>query len=360
MIDLVGAYARSEARTITRRAAIEAVGKFRGGGAGGERERVTLEEERGFSGAGGRGDEEERFMLAADVEEKEELEWSKSLKTSVWLSLVLTQRQGLSRFQDWQLVLASLGRHAFVGVFYGILWWHVGDGEVSERVGILFFSLVFIMLSNQQNIPYIFQDRLQYYREKGAGVYGEFPYWWSITLAQVPLAVLNSVIYSSLVYWMCGLNNSDPGRFGYFTGVMILSNLVALSFCQMLASFTRLEETAVALFPVALFSFIAFGGFIVRLPTLPEYLRAWAPTISFVRWALQGLVVNEFEGNDRVFPIPEAIPVTPDEVFRSFLAAYGFDNGISKLTVLPILVANLFVFRVLTLMFLRLVNFEKR
>jgi hypothetical protein len=45
----------------------------------------------------------------------------------------------------------------------------------------------------------------------------------------------------------------------------------------------------------SLFFFIAFGGFIVRVPTLPPYLRHWAPQISFVRWALQGLVINEFE-----------------------------------------------------------------
>lgn len=56
---------------------------------------------------------------------------------------------------------------------------------------------------------------------------------------------------------------------------------------QMLAAATRLQDTAVALFPVFLFFFIAFGGFIVRLPTLPGYLRAWAPTISFVRWAME-------------------------------------------------------------------------
>lgn len=55
----------------------------------------------------------------------------------------------------------------------------------------------------------------------------------------------------------------------------------------MLAAATRLQDTAVALFPVALFFFIAFGGFIVRLPTLPEYLRSWAPIVSFVRWAME-------------------------------------------------------------------------
>lgn len=58
-------------------------------------------------------------------------------------------------------------------------------GRVYERVGVMFFSLVFVMLGNQQNIPRIFQDRLLFYREKGAGVYGPVEYWWSIVVAQV-------------------------------------------------------------------------------------------------------------------------------------------------------------------------------
>ncbi|CAM9674994.1 unnamed protein product [Choristocarpus tenellus] len=128
----------------------------------------------------------------------------------------------------------------------------------------------------------------------------------------------------------------------------------------MLTSFTRLEETAVALFPVALFSFIAFGGFVVRIPTLPKYLQTWAPLLSFVRWALQGLVVNEFQGNGDAFPVPEGVPVTPDMIYNAFLEAYGFGGGLSRAAVIPILVVNFFIFRVIALFCLRLVRFERR
>lgn len=58
-------------------------------------------------------------------------------------------------------------------------------GMVYERVGVIFFSLVFVVLGNQQNIPRIFQDRLLFYRERGAGVYGAWEYWWSISIAPV-------------------------------------------------------------------------------------------------------------------------------------------------------------------------------
>ncbi|CAM9914015.1 unnamed protein product [Scytosiphon promiscuus] len=238
-------------------------------------------------------------------------------------------------------------------------------GRVYERVGVIFFSLVFVMLSNQQNIPRIFQDRLLFYREKGAGVYGPVEYWWSIVIAQVPLAVINAAAYGTIVYNMSGLNHNSWEPFGYFLLVIVLCNLVALSFCQMLAAATRLQDTAVSLFPVFLFFFIAFGGFIVRIPTLPGYLRSWAPTISFVRWAMEGLVINEFEGNEEaIFPRPEGIPVTPEEIYETFLEAYGFGQRGDRTDILGnvlwILVASLVVFRVLTLLCLKFVTFERR
>lgn len=71
---------------------------------------------------------------------------------------------------------------------------------------------------------------------------------------------------------------------------------------QMLAAATRLQDTAVALFPVFLFFFLAFGGFIVRLPTLPGYLGSWAPPISFVRWAMEVRGVLSAGGWDTGWP----------------------------------------------------------
>eukprot|EP00752_Nemacystus_decipiens_P008555 g7642.t1 len=284
--------------------------------------------------------------------------------SAVWLSTVLTHRQLATTWQDRPRIIQAVARHAFIGVFYGALWWRLGLGRISERVGLVFFSLVFVTLGNQQNIPKIFQDRLLFYRERGAGVYGASPYWWSIVFGQLPLAVLTTTVYSSLVYIMAGLN-TDGFQYGYFVLVMVLCNLVALSFCQMLATATRLQDTAVALFPVFLFFFLAFGGFIVRLPTLPGYLGSWAPPISFVRWAMEGMVINEFEGHEAdIFPVPRGMPTTPTVIYKSFLAAYGYGERDDRTDVLGqvvwILLGNLVLFRVLTLVCLKFVTFERR
>ena len=55
------------------------------------------------------------------------------------------------------------------------------------------------------------------------------------TAKQVPLTVLTTATYGFLVYFMSGLNENGWEPFGYFLLVMVLSNLVALSFCQVCA-----------------------------------------------------------------------------------------------------------------------------
>jgi hypothetical protein len=150
-----------------------------------------------------------------------------------------------------------------------------------------------------------------------------------------------------------------PGRFGYFYAIIALCSLCALAFCQLLSITLPSPQTAVAVFPAALFLFIAFAGFIVRLPSLPAWLGSWCPDASFARWAFQGLVINEFEANPRIsYAGLPAVYYTPDP-YQTLIESLGFD-GVSKWFSLPILLLNIVVFRALTYASLVYVNHEKR
>jgi hypothetical protein len=49
---------------------------------------------------------------------------------------------------------------------------------------------------------------LLFYRERGAGVYGVTPFWFSSSLAYIPQCVVASITYCTVVYFMSGLNNA--------------------------------------------------------------------------------------------------------------------------------------------------------
>lgn len=79
----------------------------------------------------------------------------------------------------------NIFQNSFMGIFYGTLYWQLDDGMIYERMSCLFFAALVCLSSHQQSIPLFFQDRLLFYRERGAGVYGAVEYWTSIGIAPV-------------------------------------------------------------------------------------------------------------------------------------------------------------------------------
>jgi hypothetical protein len=93
---------------------------------------------------------------------------------------------------------------------------------------------------------------------------------------------------------------------------------------QLLAFLMPSPILSVAIFPAVIFIMVSFSGFVVLLPTIPDYLQ-WGTFVSLARWTnqvgrlciplvddvvpvtiipwfppSQGLVLNEFEGNRRL------------------------------------------------------------
>ena len=316
-----------------------------------------------FWGAGGGGGLLGLGLAAAEaravpVPESSALENRLFPRDLLQINRILNRRQFAKMRRNRRPVVVGLIRHVLVALFYGSLYYLVAPTAIQSRLSLLFFAIMFVMLGNQQTIPAVYEDRLLYYREKGAHVYGPYSYWMTCSTSYLPQNCINTLVYSAIVYWMAGLN-ADAGAFGYFYLVIMLCSLCALSFCQLLAVTLPTAQTAVAVFPATLFLFVAFAGFIVRLPSLPAWLGSWCPDASFAKWAFQGLVINEFQGNDRVsFKDLPAIYFSPDP-YQALMKSLGFE-GFSKWFSVPILLLNMVIFRALTYLSLVCISHETR
>lgn len=76
-------------------------------------------------------------------------------------------------------------------------------------------------------------------------------------------------------------------------------------------------------------------------------------------------MINEFRGNEEaIFEVPEGSSITPVEIYAEFLEAFGFGdvNDGWEITkgVLWFLVGNLVFVRLLCLLFLKFITFERR
>ena len=166
-------------------------------------------------------------------------------------------------------------RHVLVGFFYGSIFYNLADGNTStdytNRLSLIFFSIMFLVLGHQQAIPELFENRLVFYRERGARAYGAVPYWLSCWYLHLPQIFLNTLIFCLIVYYMAGLNTA-PGCFGYFWGVLFLTSTAGMFMAQLIASLVPSAEAAISVFPIGLFFSVAFAGYIVYLPNFEHWL----------------------------------------------------------------------------------------
>jgi len=215
---------------------------------------------------------------------------------------------------------------------------------VYNRFSILFFSLLFLMMSNLQAISGLCRERSLFYRERAAGLYTTWSYFSSGTLVYLPVIVVSTVIFCTIMFFFVGLYPTTESYL-YFLIVNFLTNLIGYFMAQLIAACTPTADIALSLFPLSFIFFNVFAGFLIHLPKMPKGW-VWAATISFIRWAIQGIVINEVE------PQPQLRYSDGQDI----LAVYGFDNH-SKWTSIYVLVAIAVVLRITTYLFLEYKRF---
>lgn len=185
-----------------------------------------------------------------------------------------------------------------------------------------------------------------FYRERGAKAYGPLSYWFSSWFLQLPMVLLNVLIFSVIVYNMVGFTDAD-GHFGCFFITMMLTSWTGLFTCQMMAALASTAQAAINFFPVSLFITVAFGGYIVYIPSFALWIRVWAPYLSFLRYAFQALTLNEMRGN-------------PDlDRGEDFIEELGFDT-IDRDTCVGLILLFTAFFATALLLALKYINYEER
>jgi ATP-binding cassette subfamily G (WHITE) protein 2 (SNQ2) len=237
-----------------------------------------------------------------------------------------------------------------VALFYGTIFFQLPGGynptDYTNRISIIFFTLMSLLMNQQEEIPMLIDDRLIFYREKSAYAYSPFSYWISRFIVAVPFNIFNVFLYSLVLYYLVGFRTSN-NAFPFFLMIMWISTIISMFICQFLAFISPSMEIAMSLFPVVLFFATAFEGFIVYLPEFPDWL-SWAANVSYMRFSFQSLVLNEFQGNDEQLPLESY-----------YIDALGF-NTFSKTQCACFLLIFVGFHGLMSYLAIQFINFEKR
>ncbi|KAF5387203.1 hypothetical protein D9757_006886 [Collybiopsis confluens] len=186
----------------------------------------------------------------------------------------------------------------FQGIIVGTVFTQIPDSTSAyfSRGGVLFFALLFCALSSMAEIPSLFAQRPIVHRQTQAGMYHPFIESVALTLVGVPITLLNTVIFSILIYFIVGLQTSAAQFFTFYLYVFTMTLTMQAWFRAIAAGF-KSEATAQSLAGLMLLVLVIYTGYTIPKSSMIGALR-WISYINPLRYGFEGVLTNEFHTLD--------------------------------------------------------------
>eukprot|EP00177_Eucheuma_denticulatum_P008708 GFKZ01015826.1.p1 GENE.GFKZ01015826.1~~GFKZ01015826.1.p1 ORF type:complete len:669 (-),score=81.68 GFKZ01015826.1:947-2953(-) len=216
---------------------------------------------------------------------------------------ILSRRTLTLMSRERQINFTRLFQTLIFGVLLGLIWLDSGrETSADDRravQGVLFFIVINQCFDAAFGIVFSFPaEKAIINRERASGYYRDLSYFVGKQLCELPRAAFFNILMLLILYFMVGLDSSA----GVFFTLVLICILVALAgegMSQSISVFAGNEQIAAAIVPVAVILQVLFGGFFISPSALPGYI-AWARWLSFIYYAFNAAVQNEFTGRGDV------------------------------------------------------------
>ncbi|PIN10171.1 Transporter, ABC superfamily (Breast cancer resistance protein) [Handroanthus impetiginosus] len=182
-------------------------------------------------------------------------------------------------------------------LIFGSVFWRMGRSQTSiqDRMGLLQVAAINTAMAALTKTVGVFpKERAIVDRDRAKGSYSLGPYLLSKLLAEIPVGAAFPLLFGTILYPMTRLHPT-MSRFGKFCGIVTTESFAASAMGLTVGAMVPTTEAAMALGPSLMTVFIVFGGYYVNADNTPIIFR-WIPRVSLIRWAFQGLCINEFSG----------------------------------------------------------------
>ncbi|GAB9477547.1 Atp-binding protein, partial [Globisporangium polare] len=208
----------------------------------------------------------------------------------------LFRRQMMVQFRNIPFIASRAVMIIVMGLLNASTFYQFDPKEIQVVMGIIFASVLFLATGQFPQIPTFFAARDIFYKQRKANFFRTSSYVLANAVAQIPIAVAETVMFGTLVYWMCGFS-ANGLEFIIFLVIMFLANLAFSTFFFFLAAICPDNNVATPLSMISIVFTIIFSGFIVLKSRIPDYF-IWIYWINPVSWALRALAVNQYRSND--------------------------------------------------------------
>jgi ABC-type multidrug transport system permease subunit len=193
-----------------------------------------------------------------------------------------------------------------------------------------------------------------FYRERAAGMYGPYPMAIAMGNVEIPYILVQTVVYSCIVYWMVGFA-ADASKFFWFTFIFGITLMMFTAYGTMSVMITP-DKSLAGLFMAFFFAFFnLFCGFLIPQASIPGWW-IWMYWLNPLAYTLYALIVTQLgdltdtfvEFNGEMISVPQLLE-------DRFGYKYSF-----RWPATVILIAFLLVFRMASIAAIKVLNFQRR
>lgn len=210
---------------------------------------------------------------------------------------LLLKRAWMQAFRDGPTNKVRTRMSVASAIIFGSVFWGMGRSQTSiqDRMGLLQVAAINTAMAALTKTVSVFpKERAIIDREQEKGSYAMGPYLVSKLLAEIPIGAAFPLMFGTILYPMA-LLHPKLSRFVKFCGIITMESFAASAMGLTVGAMVSTTEAAMAVGPSLMTVFIVFGGYYVNAENTPVIFK-WIPHISLIRWAFQGLCINEFSG----------------------------------------------------------------
>ncbi|KAG2789215.1 hypothetical protein JG687_00013273 [Phytophthora cactorum] len=216
-------------------------------------------------------------------------EFQQGFVASTW---TLVRREMLVLSRNVAFVVGRAVMTVVMGLLYASTFYDFEATDVQVIMGVVFSVIFFVSLGQAAQIPTLFEARDIFYRQRRANFYRSSSFVLASTLSHIPVALFETLVFGSLIYWLCGFV-PDVELFVRYEAIVFLSSLAFGAWYFLLVALTPNMNVAMPLAMLSVLFFVMFSGFAIPKDQIPDYL-IWLYWASPVAWGIRGLAVNQF------------------------------------------------------------------
>lgn len=160
--------------------------------------------------------------------------------------------------------------------------------------GILFIACILPSFMAQVHVEEIKMEREVFTRQFHDSYYRPVNYVASKIISELPMTMIASAAFSSILHWACGFNPAPDAFFFFCLVNLVMFTIAQLIGCTISAAIPG-DVGPASLLPIFGTLNMLVGGFFIRAKTIHDAWK-WLYRVSFVQWGWSSVMVNEYQG----------------------------------------------------------------